>query len=118
MAERGTSSAAAAEVAAYRTRDAKDYDVDPDTQRAGVALTRAAEFDLTPESIDHVAARPTAASPSLIGARDLDAALADLEATTPTSTAAICCCAGQSAARGRRRAGARGRGQSLLVGDG
>ena len=51
MAERGVSSAAAAEVAAYRTRDAKDYGVDPDTQRAEW-IARAAEFDLTPDSID------------------------------------------------------------------
>jgi conjugative relaxase-like TrwC/TraI family protein len=46
MERRGTSSAAAAEVAAYRTRDAKDYEVDPDRQRADWRAA-AAEFDLT-----------------------------------------------------------------------
>ncbi|HWB70459.1 MAG TPA: MobF family relaxase, partial [Solirubrobacterales bacterium] len=56
MAERGTSSPAAAEVAAYRTRDAKDYGVDPDTQREEW-IARAAEYDLTAESIDRMLAR-------------------------------------------------------------
>ena len=51
MAERGVASARAAEVAAYRTRDAKDYGVDPDGRRAEW-ISRAAEFDLSAESID------------------------------------------------------------------
>ena len=72
MAERGTSSPAAAEVAAYRTRDAKDYAVDPDTQRAEW-ISRAAEFDLTPESIDRMLARGRRREPRPIGAADLDA---------------------------------------------
>ena len=66
MAERGTSSPAAAEVAAYRTRDAKDYGVDPDTQREEW-ISRAAEFDLTAESIDAHARRrspPRASRPN------------------------------------------------------
>jgi conjugative relaxase-like TrwC/TraI family protein len=79
MAERGVSSAAAAEVAAYRTRDAKDYAVDPDTQRQEW-VTRAAEFDLTPESIDRMVARGRRREPQAIGAQHLDRALADLEA--------------------------------------
>jgi conjugative relaxase-like TrwC/TraI family protein len=79
MAERGTSSAAAAEVAAYRTRDAKDYKVDPDTQRQEW-VTRAAEFDLTPESIDRIVARGRRREPKAIVAQHLDRALADLEA--------------------------------------
>jgi len=79
MAERGTSSAAAAEVAAYRTRDKKDYAVDPDTQRQEW-VTRAAEFDLTPESIDRMVARGRRREPPVIGAQHLDRALADLEA--------------------------------------
>ena len=79
MAERGTTSAAAAEVAAYRTRDAKDYKVDPDTQRQEWA-TRAAEFDLTPDSIDRIVARGRRREPEAIGAQHLDRTLADLEA--------------------------------------
>lgn len=80
MAERGTSSAAAAEVAAYRTRDAKDYDVDPDTQREDWR-SRAMEFDFTEESIDHQLARSRAHEPRAIGTADIDGALADLEST-------------------------------------
>ena len=79
MAERGTSSAAAAEVAAYRTRDAKDYAVNPDTQREEW-ISRAAEFDLTPDSIDRMLSRRRRREPQAIGADHLDRALADLEA--------------------------------------
>lgn len=79
MAERGTSSPAAAEVAAYRTRDAKDYAVNPDTQREEW-ISRAAEFDLTPESIDRLLACGRRREPRAIGADQLDRALADLEA--------------------------------------
>ena len=50
LAERGVSSPAAAEVAAYRTREAKDYGVDADNQRADW-LSRAEEFGLTASSI-------------------------------------------------------------------
>jgi conjugative relaxase-like TrwC/TraI family protein len=79
MAERGTSSPAAAEVAAYRTRDAKDYGVNADTQRAEW-LSRAAEFDLTPASIEATLARSRRRQPTEIGTEHLDHALADLEA--------------------------------------
>jgi conjugative relaxase-like TrwC/TraI family protein len=79
MAERGTSSAAAAEVAAYRTRDAKDYSVDRGTQRQEW-LSRAAEFDLTPDSIDRLLARARPREPQPIGADHLNSAIADLEA--------------------------------------
>jgi conjugative relaxase-like TrwC/TraI family protein len=79
MAERGTSSAAAAEVAAYRTRDAKDYAVNPDTQRAEW-MSRAAEFDLTPDSIDRMLSRARRREPTVIDTDRLDRALADLEA--------------------------------------
>jgi conjugative relaxase-like TrwC/TraI family protein len=78
MAERGTSSPAAAEVAAYRTRDAKDYKVDADTQREEW-ISRAAEFDLTPDSIDRMVARGSRREPRAINAEHLDRALADLE---------------------------------------
>ncbi len=78
MAERGVSSAAAAEVAAYRTREAKDYRVDPDTQRAEW-VARAAEFELTPVSIERLSRAAKAREPRPISPADLDAALADLE---------------------------------------
>ena len=102
MAERGTSSAAAAEVAAYRTRDAKDYGVDPDTQRSEW-LSRAAEFDLTPASIDADAgAMPDAGNRQRSAPSDLDRPSPTWRRTTPTSTAAICsACARQPAARGQ-----------------
>lgn len=79
MAERGVTSAAAAEVAAYRTRDAKDYRVDPDTQRTEW-ISRAAEFDLTPESIGRMLDRHRPHEPRAIGGEQLAGALADLEA--------------------------------------
>lgn len=80
MAERGTSSPAAAEVAAYRTREAKDYGVDPDSQRAGWRA-QAAEFDLTPEVIDARLRRATPREPKALGAGDISAAVERLEAT-------------------------------------
>jgi conjugative relaxase-like TrwC/TraI family protein len=79
MAERGTTSAAAAEVAAYRTRDRKDYGVDPDGQRAEW-ISRAAEFELTSSSIDRLLARGRRREPQAVRAGDVDHALADLEA--------------------------------------
>lgn len=78
MAEHGVESAAAAEVAAYRTRDAKDYGVDPDGQRAEW-VSRAAEFELTAASIDQMVERATRREPRPIEAADLDRAVADLE---------------------------------------
>ncbi len=78
LAERGDTSAAAAEVAAYRTRDRKDYEVDPDTQRAEW-IARAAEFNLTPEAIDRMLARARSREPQPIRSHDLDRALTDLE---------------------------------------
>ncbi len=80
MAERGTTSAAAAEVAAYRTRDAKDYGVDPDTQRSEW-IARAAEFNLTPDSIDGLLRSAVRREPRQISAAEIDRAVAELEAT-------------------------------------
>ena len=80
MERRGTSSAAAAEVAAYRTRDAKDYGVDPDRQRADWRAG-AAEFDLTEANIVRRVGGARSREPRRIGPRDLDAALGSLEAT-------------------------------------
>jgi hypothetical protein len=79
MAERGVSSAAAAEVAAYRTREAKDYGVDPDNQRADW-LARGEEFGLNAASIDRIVRWARAREPQPIKWADLDRALGDLEA--------------------------------------
>jgi len=80
MERHGTTSAAAAEVAAYRTRDAKDYGVDPDRQRADWRAA-AAEFDLTEANIARRVGGARHREPRPIGPRDLDAALGSLEAT-------------------------------------
>jgi conjugative relaxase-like TrwC/TraI family protein len=79
LTARGATSAKAAEVAAYRTREAKDYGVEPDKQRAEW-LARAAEFELTPASLDQLARDAQRREPAAISAAQLDAALADLEA--------------------------------------
>lgn len=79
MAERGVWSAAAAEVAAYRTRAAKDYGVDIDRQ-AAEWIARAAEFELTPESIREMIVEALAREPRPIEVEDLTAVLDDIEA--------------------------------------
>jgi conjugative relaxase-like TrwC/TraI family protein len=80
MAERGVSSAAAAEVAAYRTRDAKDYGVDVDERRAEW-IARAAEFDLSAESIEGMLSRARPHEPGRPGRVQGEAALAALESS-------------------------------------
>ncbi len=80
MQRRGAESAAAAEVAAYRTRDAKDYGVDPDRQRSEWR-SRAAEFGLTGDALDGLLRGGRRRSARPPGERDLDKALASLEAT-------------------------------------
>jgi conjugative relaxase-like TrwC/TraI family protein len=79
LAAGGSNSAKAAEVAAYRTRAAKDYGVDPDSRREDW-LSRAAEFDLGPRQLDSLldAARPR--EPGRIGEPRLATAIASLEA--------------------------------------
>ena len=79
MAERGFSSPAAAEVAAYRTRDAKDYGVDADNQRADW-LSRAEEFGLTAASIERLPHFGAARRPRMIEWADCERAIDDLEA--------------------------------------
>jgi conjugative relaxase-like TrwC/TraI family protein len=78
MAELGIRTAAAAEVAAYRTRDAKDYGVSFDNQRADWTA-RAAEFDITERGIGSWIEAARARRPRPISADDVDAALGDLE---------------------------------------
>lgn len=80
MERLGTSSAAAAEVAAYRTREAKDYGVDPDRQRVDWRAA-AAEFDLTESNIARRVGGARRREPEPISRRDLDGALSSLEAT-------------------------------------
>lgn len=80
LAERGVDSAAAAEVAAYRTRDAKDYGVDVDERRAEW-IARAAEFDLSAESIEGMLSRSQPREPRPAGPPVEQAALASLEET-------------------------------------
>ncbi|HET9186212.1 MAG TPA: MobF family relaxase, partial [Solirubrobacterales bacterium] len=79
LAELGVRTARAAEVAAYQTREAKDYGFTFDNQRADW-MARAAEFGTDARSINRAIARARARSPRLIAAEDVDAALADLEA--------------------------------------
>jgi conjugative relaxase-like TrwC/TraI family protein len=80
MAEHGADSPAAAEVAAYRTRDAKDYGVDPDNQRKDWRA-QAAEFGLTESAIDAALARRAGRNPTPATTSDVDRALARIEAT-------------------------------------
>jgi conjugative relaxase-like TrwC/TraI family protein len=79
LAELGVHTAAAAEVAAYRTRQDKDYGVSFDDQRADW-IARAAEFGLDAASIDRAVAAARSREPRAIQAADLDAALDGLEA--------------------------------------
>jgi conjugative relaxase-like TrwC/TraI family protein len=78
LAELGVDTAAAAVVAAYQTREAKDYGVDFDNQRADW-IARAAEFGTDERSIDRAIGHSRARAPRPIAAADIDAALADLE---------------------------------------
>jgi conjugative relaxase-like TrwC/TraI family protein len=78
LAEGGYTSAAAAEIAAYRTRDRKDYGVDPDTQRAEW-VSRAARFGLSAETIDQMIERVQSREPQPLGTQDFDRAVLDLE---------------------------------------
>jgi TrwC relaxase len=78
LAVRGVGGARAAEVAAYRTRDAKDYGVDPDRRRAEWAA-RAQEFELDRDSIRELLGpgRSPRLSRHAVGAiRDLEEPLA------------------------------------------
>ena len=80
LAERGVCGAKAAEVAAYRTREAKDYGVDPD-QRQLEWAARAAEFDLSRESIGELISESSPRPARGIRDADLDSALKVLEST-------------------------------------
>jgi conjugative relaxase-like TrwC/TraI family protein len=78
MAELGIRTRAAGEVAAYRTREAKDYGVTFDNQRADWTA-RAAEFNITERGIGRWIDAARARRPRPISAADIDAALGELE---------------------------------------
>ena len=79
MAQLGVRTRAAGEIAAYRTREAKDHSVTFDNQRADW-IARAAEFDITEARIGRWIDGARARRPGPIRAADVEAALADLEA--------------------------------------
>ncbi|MBS1891899.1 MAG: relaxase domain-containing protein [Actinobacteria bacterium] len=80
LAERGTSSPAAAVAAAYRTREGKDYGVDPDRQRQDWR-SRAAEFGLGETAITRITQRRRAREPEALSPTHIDAAIGILETT-------------------------------------
>jgi conjugative relaxase-like TrwC/TraI family protein len=80
LAVRGVNSARAAEVAAYRTRQGKDYGVDPDRRRAEWAA-RAQEFDLDRAAIRGLTHLALRRAPAPIGVEEIEAAIARLEST-------------------------------------
>jgi conjugative relaxase-like TrwC/TraI family protein len=81
LEQHGVSSVAAAQTAAYRTRDAKDYGVDPDKRRAEW-IEQAESYGLTPQGVREMAEASRSREPRLIADADLGAALAQLEAST------------------------------------
>lgn len=76
----GADSPEAAQIAAYRTREKKDYGVDEDDRRAEWIAT-AEPFGVTPESVDELIAGGSPRSPRQVSEAELDRALAHLEAT-------------------------------------
>ena len=117
MAERGVDSAAAAEVAAYRTRDAKDYGVDVDERREEW-IARAAEFDLGAESIGELLAECQPHEPAALALAQEEAALASLESTSShfDRRDVVCALAGQTA-EGASAAAIEERADRLLASD-
>jgi conjugative relaxase-like TrwC/TraI family protein len=81
MNRHGFDSIEAAQVAAYRTREKKDYGLDED-ERRGEWIATAEPHGVSPESIGAAVAEATPREPRPIGAEDLDAAIAALEAKT------------------------------------
>lgn len=77
----GVSSVEAAQTAAYRTREAKDYGVDQDERREEWIAT-AEPHGVTPESVGAMVAEASPREPRRVTAEDVDAALAKLEQTS------------------------------------
>jgi len=78
LKQHGLDSIKAAQAAAYRTRANKDYGVDEDDRRAEWIET-AEPFDVTPESVEQMAASGEAREPRVITNDDVAAALSSLE---------------------------------------
>jgi len=79
--QHGVSSPAAAQTAAYQTRDAKDYDVDPDS-RFREWEQRAEPLGLSREDVEEMIAQARPREPRLISDEDLHNAVAALEQST------------------------------------
>jgi conjugative relaxase-like TrwC/TraI family protein len=79
LAERGVSSVEAAQVAAYRTRPAKDFTLDADL-RASEWIEQGAPVGLTRGLVAEMVAAGMGRESVAIGEDDLDAAIAQLEA--------------------------------------
>jgi conjugative relaxase-like TrwC/TraI family protein len=80
LEQHGLDSPEAAQVAAYRTRDKKDYGVDEDSRREEWIAT-AEPFGVTPESVGELVASGRPRAPRQVSEADLGRALAHLEAT-------------------------------------
>ncbi len=81
LEQHGVSSVAAAQTAAYRTRDAKDYGVDADKRR-DEWVEQAEAYGLTPAGMREMTEASRSREPRAVSDADLDVALAQLEATT------------------------------------
>lgn len=81
MEKHGVSSVEAAQTAAYRTREKKNYGVDEDDRRDEWIAT-AEPFGITPNGLGEMAANARPREPRTVNADDLDAALARLEETS------------------------------------
>lgn len=82
MKEHGVSSVAAAQTAAYRTRAAKDYDVDAD-QRVTEWEAQAEPFGFSRFSAEQMVAEASPREPRGVEAADLRAAVEQLQAERP-----------------------------------
>ncbi|HEX8753476.1 MAG TPA: MobF family relaxase [Solirubrobacterales bacterium] len=81
MDRNGVDSIEAAQIAAYRTRERKDYGVGED-ERRGEWIALAEPHGVSPETIDGMVAEAAPREPRPITAEDLDRAVAALEAKT------------------------------------
>jgi conjugative relaxase-like TrwC/TraI family protein len=80
IAKHGVDSAAAKQIAAYRTRDAKDYGID-ENDRRGEWTRQMEPFGLTPESAAEMVTEAEPREPRQVSDADLDAAVQKLEET-------------------------------------
>jgi len=81
LEKHGVNSVEAAQTAAYRTRDKKDYGVDEDERREEWIAT-VEPYGVTPENIGAMIAEARPREPRRVRAEDMDAALAKLEQTS------------------------------------